>query len=45
MDNVFVFLFWLAVFYWLAKKIVDFVFPAWKKSDPSGKRKRSKTNE
>lgn len=45
MDNVFVFLFWLVIFYWLAKKIVDFVFPAWKKIDPLAKRKKKESNE
>lgn len=43
--DVFVFLFWLVVFYWLAKKIVDLLFPAWKKIHPLAKRKKNTRNE
>lgn len=43
--NVFVFLFWFAVFYWLSRKIVDFYFPAWKKNNPLAKRKKKESNE
>lgn len=43
--DLFVFLFWLAVFYWISKKVVEFIFPAWKNSDPSAKRKKNIRDE